>query len=577
MSLLQRVTTIDGVDLEPHAPPSKDLRYASVKSVRRVVSYDVLHEPEEQFYAAHPHGAVTAYKVSTALRLAQVIVAIVSCWLASGIVFGFAALKPILVDQGVYRESCSEAELNEGVEVCYEQELRLNTYFAVASATSNVSALLVGTILDRYGPRVAAIIGCLSIAAGSALMALAFAIPEFNGYIAGNMFLSLGGTFIFMPSFQVANAFPKWSGTIVAMVTGAFDASAAVFLFFRLAYEATEGRFGPEKFFLGFCIVPAFILIAQLTIMNADGYKTLPELEQKIEKAQDVTRDVHDSDDEFSDGEVARLRAQRREHRESNLQKLEELVGDAQERQLRDEKQGEHLAASGVWGALHGKSAREQMLSPWFILITLLTVLQMLRMNFFIATIRSQYEYMLGSEQLAKTVNSFFDVALPIGGVAATPFIGFLLDNTSTAVMLAGLVVLITAVGILGSLPFLWAAYGNVVLFVLLRPLYYSAMSDYAAKVFGFATFGRVYGTIICFSGLINLSQPLIDAANHEVFHDNPIPINVVLASLGLVIGVVLVAFVWSRGRKVDTKNQKVDETTRLLPETIEEEVGRDT
>lgn len=186
---------------------------------------------------------------------------------------------------------------------------------------------------------------------------------------------------------------------------------------------------------------------------------------------------VHDSDDEFSDGEVSRLRAQRREHRESNLQKLEDLIGDAQERQLRDEKQGEHLVASGVWGALHGKSAKEQMLSPWFILITLLTVLQMLRMNFFIATIRSQYEYMLGSEKLARTVNSFFDIALPIGGVAATPFIGFLLDNTSTAVMLAALVVLITAVGILGSLPFLWAAYGNVILFVLLRPLYYSAMS----------------------------------------------------------------------------------------------------
>lgn len=116
------------------------------------------------------------------------------------------------------------------------------------------------------------------------------------------------------------------------------------------------------------------------------------------------------------------------------------------------------------------------MLSPYFILITLLTVLQMLRMNFFIATIRSQYEYMLGSEHLARNVNLFFDIALPIGGVAATPFIGMLLDNVSTAVMLAGLVALITAVGVLGSLPFVWAAYGNVILFVLLRPLYYSAM-----------------------------------------------------------------------------------------------------
>lgn len=104
-------------------------------------------------------------------------------------------------------------------------------------------------------------------------------------------------------------------------------------------------------------------------------------------------------------------------------------------------------------------------------------------MNFFIATIRSQYEYMLGSERAAKRINSFFDAALPIGGVAATPVIGILLDSLSTANLLAILVALITAAGILGSLPFVWAGYGNVILFVLLRPLYYSAMSDYATKV----------------------------------------------------------------------------------------------
>lgn len=104
---------------------------------------------------------------------------------------------------------------------------RLNVFFAIASTTSNLSALPVGTIVDRYGPRFAAIIGSFCLAAGSILMATAFSIPEFDGYIAGNIFLSLGGTFIFVPSFQIANAFPKWSGTIVAAVTGAFDASVS--------------------------------------------------------------------------------------------------------------------------------------------------------------------------------------------------------------------------------------------------------------------------------------------------------------------------------------------------------------
>jgi hypothetical protein len=113
--------------------------------------------------------------------------------------------------------------------------------------------------------------------------------------------------------------------------------------------------------------------------MPADSYKTVMQLEEKIEKQMDATRDVHDSDDDLSDNEVKKLREYRREHRESKIAQLDALLGDAEERQVRVEKHEERQLASGVWGALHGKSATAQMLSPWFILITLLTVLQMLR------------------------------------------------------------------------------------------------------------------------------------------------------------------------------------------------------
>lgn len=482
-------------------------------------------------------------------------------------------MKPVLIDQGVYRESCTAREIEDDVEVCFKQDFRLNIFFAAASTTCNISALPVGWILDRYGPRVAAIIGGISLAIGSILMACAFAIPEFDGYLLGNVFLALGGTFVFVPSFQIANAFPKWSGTITATVTGAFDASAAVFLLYRLVYDASGGAFTPQIFFLVYLAVPAFILVAQFTLMNENLYKTVGQLEMKIEKEQDATRDVHDSDEDFSDSEVNVIRRGRRSRRESKLDELDKLLGNAEERQQRHEKEEDALANSGVWGVLHGKKAKDQILSPWFILIALLTVLQMLRMNFFIATIRAQYESMLESEVLAKQINDFFDVALPLGGIVATPFIGLLLDNVSTATMLAILVSMVTAVGIVGSLPYLWAGYCNVVIFVLLRPLYYSAMSDYAAKVFGFATFGRVYGCIIAMSGLVNLSQPLIDAMNHEVFDDNPIPINVFLASLGFAFGMSLVVFVWIQSRRmykeVSAKEYEWDRF-RMIPEEDE-------
>jgi cell division protein FtsL len=232
----------------------------------------------------------------------------------------------------------------------------------------------------------------------------------------GNFFLALGGTFIFVPSFQLANAFPKYSGLIVALITGSFDASAAVYLFYRMAYEATDGAFSLDKFFFGYIAVPALILVAEIAYMPAHAYHTMPELERKIEKAVDSTRDIHESDEEIADArEVTRRRSIREQRRISKLDQLEDLAGDAEQRDERVKLEEERQEASVVWGVLHGVPAHRQMLTPWFILILLLTILQMLRMNYFIATIRAQYNYMLGSVDQASIINDFFDIALPIG------------------------------------------------------------------------------------------------------------------------------------------------------------------
>jgi hypothetical protein len=132
----------------------------------------------------------------------------------------------------------------------------------------------------------------MCLATGSILMSLAFQIADFDGYTIGNFFLALGGTFIFLPSFQIANAFPKYSGSIVALVTGAFDASAAVFLFYRLTYEASNRGFKPQTFFLVYLAVPLLIAIAQLTFLPSESYKTAPQLEMKIHRAEDAGRRV---------------------------------------------------------------------------------------------------------------------------------------------------------------------------------------------------------------------------------------------------------------------------------------------
>lgn len=412
---------------------------------------------------------------------AQITFAVVVCSLASGIVFGFASLKPVLIAEGVYRDLCPITVPEDGQDPsevpCTEQDLRLNLFFIAASITCNVSSLFAGAVLDRLGRRICYVASALFIAIGSVLMGYAFAIPEFDGYLVGNMFLGLGGTFLFVPSFQLADAFPKHSGLVVAVITGAFDASAAVFLFYRLAWEATEHRFEPSQFFFAFLAVSVVILVGEFALMPSGAYHTTPELEHKIEKFQDPTLDLHKSDEDLSDNELSCVRSNRADQRLAVLDRLESLVGDEEQRVERAQIEDERHVASGIWGVLHGLPAHQQMLTPWFVLILLLTVLQMLRMNYFIATIRAQYRFMLGSEEHAEAINDFFDVALPIGGIVATPFIGILLNNVSVATVLAVSTVCIAVIGVLNCLPFIWAGHGTVIAFVLFRPLYYSAVS----------------------------------------------------------------------------------------------------
>lgn len=65
-----------------------------------------------------------AFEVSQTKRVVQVAVAVIYCLLAAGTVFGFAAIKPVLIREAVYRDQCTADELRRGFGLCYGQETR---------------------------------------------------------------------------------------------------------------------------------------------------------------------------------------------------------------------------------------------------------------------------------------------------------------------------------------------------------------------------------------------------------------------------------------------------------------------
>lgn len=430
---------------------------------------------------------------------------------------------------------------------CYAQETHLNLMFTVAAVGTNVAALPIGATLDRYGPRVCGIIGSVLLATGALLLAFGQQLP-FDSYIPGYLFLALGGPHVFISSFQLSNAFPRHSGLILALLTGAFDTSSAIFLIFRIIYQWSEGKFLPKYFFLGYLVVPAIIFIVQASYMPKSSYKTVGELARDIEHESSVADDQVDEHQA-----LLRDEQHQHQHRHSMVSEVTSLLGDVSSKQAEQEEKMHKV--SGVWGALHGETVKDQILSPWFILITLFTVIQMTRINYFVATIRPQYEYLLHSYDKAVEINNFFDVALPLGGVISIPFIGMVLDNTSTLFVLSCLVAIATTIGILGVLPYAWAAYAHVSVFVLYRPFYYTAVSDYAAKVFGFRTFGTVYGLVICLAGLFNFSQSGLDAIMHKLCNGNPVPVNIGLLLAALAAGTSLCIYVGIKAYRMEREN----------------------
>ena len=304
--------------------------------------------------------------------LVQIGVTVFYCLFAAGVVFGYAALKPVLKKERAYWDVC------DGDYMCIE--IHLNLMFTVAAVATNVAALPVGAILDHFGPRVCGILGAAFLTLGSLFMSFAQEVP-FDGFLLGYFLLALAGPFTYISSFQLSNAFPQKSGLILALLTGAFDSSSALFLVYRVIFDKTEGRFGHHKFFLVYLIVPAVIFLLQVTILPKQSYKTVGELMDQIDHPDpNGPFQEFGPDGDQVDEQTALLSEEQREYQVTVEHEIEDLLGPTEvDKQLRHEEASNER--SGVWGVMHNHTALEQIQSPWFILICLFVSIQRLLLD----------------------------------------------------------------------------------------------------------------------------------------------------------------------------------------------------
>ncbi|KAL7419783.1 hypothetical protein Q5752_005699 [Cryptotrichosporon argae] len=477
--------------------------------------------------------------VSPARRVAQVAASILFCFTIAGLVFGFAALKPILIDQGVYGDLCADGL------GCKAQDTRLNILFIIATSATNVAALPLGSFLDRVGPKVSSISGGLVFLAGCIIFGI--------GHVSkGYFLLAVGAPAMFLAQFHLSNAFPARSGLILGAITGAFDASSMPFVFYKLAYFAYGGFPSLRSFFFFYAVIPVLLIIQQLTFGPSSVYVREADDAPEVEPAPVLTDPFAPAHPALAesplDSGISRrsahtrpgAAARRGSHRppapartrrmSSAFSRVSYGLADGADD---DEVVAKLDKGDGIVGVLFGMSVREQIASSWFWTMQIMILVHMTRINWYLATVNAQLVYYTGDVVLADKLTDAFIFLLPVGGLLAIPLVGYLLDARPTRDVVGTMFTLGLAFGALTLVRSTGCQLAGIGALVVFRPLFYTAISDYAAKVFGFTTFGTVYGLSMTLSGLFGLVLGPLDAAVKGPLAGDYTPVNAALLSAG--------------------------------------------
>ena len=130
----------------------------------------------------------------------------------------------------------------------------IHIMFVTASFFSFLGPLLLGAILDSYGPRVCSVISMLFISIGCFLFAVSN-VPNFPMFIPALSMIAFGGPGVQSAIVHLCNLFPSSKGTATAFITGSFQ----FWHFYKFDYQTLFVGYGTVclcNMFLSLCIWP---------------------------------------------------------------------------------------------------------------------------------------------------------------------------------------------------------------------------------------------------------------------------------------------------------------------------------
>jgi len=156
-------------------------------------------------------------------RTGLALFAILQNSLVGGLVYGWASIDRTLL--------VSDAKLS------FDET---TTIFSLASSVGMFSSLLMGPVLDMYGPRYCSLLAHAIVGTGCALFAVAH---SFVAFLIATILISFGGPGIQLSIVHICNLFPSNQYFALSSINGSISFSFLVFVAFGVIWEATDISF----------------------------------------------------------------------------------------------------------------------------------------------------------------------------------------------------------------------------------------------------------------------------------------------------------------------------------------------
>jgi MFS family permease len=147
--------------------------------------------------------------------------------------------------------------------------------FVTAVFFSFLGPLMLGALLDSYGPRVCSIISLSFVALGSLLFGLSDR-PHLPMFIPALSMIAFGGPGAQSAIIHLSNLFPKYKATATALITGSLNLSFVVFFAFDQLWHFMG--FDYRSLFIGYAALVCFNILISLFLWPDKPYSFVEQI-----------------------------------------------------------------------------------------------------------------------------------------------------------------------------------------------------------------------------------------------------------------------------------------------------------